>query len=155
MINVYKWATKIEGKKQQMIAVGKDAKSAKVYSVHKGYRMLEEDKFVKYLGGFSVLTFDTEKTTYAKIQKEYGPVKTNLYRFQHFNYGQMIAVGNDSLFAKVYSVEKGYRFPIEATLGQLIKFNAIDPEDFKEPKFVLLSDIEKKYGPVKKQRKKP
>lgn len=150
MINLYKWTSDFGDKSQQMIAVGKNERSAKVYQVHKGYRMLENDRFMEYLRSHQVFGYDTEKTTYAKVQKQYGPAMTNLFIWTDRSRGKMIAVGSESQFEKVYLVRHNYRILEQATLGQLVKFNAIDPDNFKGPIRKKVSDIEKEYGPVRR-----
>ena len=131
-----------------MIAVGKDIDSAKVYSVHKGYRMLVSENFSDPDRFYSVSFFTPVNTTYAKVEKRYGPVKALLFTWRSDDDGPMIAVGSDSLFAKVYSVRNGYRQLFPKNLGQMVKFMAVDEDTFKGPKLMLVSDIEKKYGPV-------
>lgn len=154
MINLYKWTSDFGDKSQQMIAVGKDEKSAKVYSVHKGYRMLQDEKFIEYLRGFLVFGFKKTETTFAKVNKQYGPAMTNIFTWTDRTRGQMVAVGSDHLFEKVYFVRDGYRELRQPTLGQLLKFNAIDLDTFKGPFRKKVSEIQKEYGPVRKAGKK-
>ena len=66
-----------------------------------------------------------------------------------------IAVGEDSLFAKVYKVFDGFRTPVTPTLGQLIKFNAVDPDSFEGPIETTMKEIRKKYGPIRSAFKTP
>ena len=60
-----------------------------------------------------------------------------------------IAVGDDSLYATVYIVYDDYRYRTNDILGNLIKFNAVDPDTFDGPFEMTLEEIDEKYGPVK------
>lgn len=60
-----------------------------------------------------------------------------------------IAVGEDSLYATVYVVEEDYRRRLEHILGNLMKFNAVDPDSFKGPFEMTEEEIDEQYGPVK------
>ena len=153
MINLYKWTSDFGDKSQRMIAVGKDEKSAKVYSVHKGYRMLQDRKFIDYLRGFGVLGYKKTETTFAKVNKQYGPAMTNIFTWTDSEKGEMVAVGSDHLFEKVYLVRNGYRELRRPTLGQLPKFMAVDEDTFEGPFRKKVSDIQKEYGPVRKAGK--
>ena len=61
-----------------------------------------------------------------------------------------IAVDKDDnvQMAPVYVVEQDYRYLLEPTLGQLMKFNAVDPDSFDGPIEMTMAEIDKKYGPV-------
>ena len=60
----------------------------------------------------------------------------------------VIAVGIDSIFARCYKVRDGYVIPLKPTLGQFLKFNAVDEDSFKGPIHTTMEDIRKQYGPV-------
>ena len=55
---------------------------------------------------------------------------------------------NNSPMAPVYVVEQDYRYLLEPTLGQLMKFNAVDPDSFDGPFEMTMEEIDEKYGPV-------
>ena len=154
MTNLYEWTNDFDGKNQKMIAVGKDEKSAKVYSVHKGYRMLQDRKFIDYLRGFGVFGYKKTETTFAKVNKRFGPAMTNIFTWTDSEKGEMVAVGSDHLFEKVYFVRDGYRELRKPTLGQLLKFMAVDEDTYKGPFRKKVSDIQKEYGPVRKPGKR-
>ena len=60
-----------------------------------------------------------------------------------------IAVGEDSLYATVYIVYDDYRYRTNDILGNLMKFNAVDPDSFDGPFEMTEEEIDEKYGPVK------
>ena len=73
----------------------------------------------------------------------------NLYKWTDLYRGEMIAVGSRSQFERCYLVHDGYRTRTRDTLGQLVKFNAVDEDTFEGPIKTTLAEVEKKYGPVK------
>lgn len=75
----------------------------------------------------------------------------NVYTWRDKNRNEdRIAVDEDdnSAMAPVYVVEQDYRYQLEPTLGQLMKFNAVDPDSFDGPIEMTMAQIDEKYGPV-------
>lgn len=59
-----------------------------------------------------------------------------------------IAVGQDSVTAECYIVQSNYRFLHPPTLGQMLKFNAVDPDTFEGPIETTHQEVLELYGPV-------
>ena len=69
----------------------------------------------------------------------------NVYTwYDDYRGSRMVAVGDELLFEVVYRLYKGYRIKTEQTLGQLMKFNAVDPKTFKGPFDMTPEEIDKK-----------
>ncbi|MCY4159634.1 MAG: hypothetical protein OXE92_03560 [Bacteroidetes bacterium] len=67
---------------------------------------------------------------------------------------EMIALGEDSLYAECYFVHEGYLRKFVSPsgnpilLGNLIRFNAIDPDTFEGPFEKTKEEITAEYGPI-------
>lgn len=179
MVNLYKWRD-AEDRTQRRIAVGRDELFAKCYEVHDGYRTKMKPTLGQLMK-FNPYIFENDfegpiKTTLAEVEKKYGPVRpanrfpseklgerprsrnvmTNVYTwYDDYRGSRMIAVGNQSQFERCYVVHYGFRTPIKPTLGQLMKFNAVDPDTFEGPIRMTLAEVEKNYGPVRPANKPP
>lgn len=73
----------------------------------------------------------------------------NLYKWHDSDRDEdFIAVGENSVVAQCYIVKSEYRILHPPTLGQMLKFNAVEEESFEGPIETSHLEVLELYGPV-------